>query len=118
VPNLTIIFGIVLILTGFITYFGTGRESATALLPAIAGIPIVIAGMVAVNPNRQRISLYVAAGLIAILAFGTLRGVSALIGGETTTAAIVNTVLFVLSVGYLAVFVYKMRVESRSRERT
>lgn len=111
--NLTIVFGIVLILTGFITYFGTGQESATALLPSVAGIPIVIAGMIAGNPKRGRIPLYVAVGLVVILALGTLRGVSALFGGDTTTAAIVNTVLFVLSIGYLAVFVYMMRLESR-----
>jgi hypothetical protein len=112
-PNLTIIFGIVLILTGFITYFGTGQESATALLPSFAGIPIAIAGMVAQNPARRRIGLYVAVALVAILAFGTLRGVTALIGGDATTASIVNTALFVLSVGYLSVFIYTLRVESR-----
>jgi hypothetical protein len=111
--NLTIIFGIVLILTGFITYFGTGQESMTALLPSIAGIPIVIAGMVAANPTRGRTPLYVAVALVAILALGTIRGVTALIGGDATTASIVNTVLFVLSVGYLAVFTYRMRIEDR-----
>jgi hypothetical protein len=114
-PNLTIIYGIVLILTGFITYFGTGQESATALLPSIAGIPIAIAGMIAQNPARRRIGLYVAVALVAILAFGTLRGVTALVGGDATTASIVNTVLFVLSVGYLAVFIYMMRLETRTQ---
>jgi hypothetical protein len=114
-PNLTIMYGIVLILTGFIAYFGTGQESATALLPSIAGIPVVIAGIVSLNPDRRRLGLYIAGGLVVILALGTLRGVSALIGGDTSTAAIVNTVIFVLSVGYLAVFAYMMRIESRSQ---
>jgi hypothetical protein len=115
-PNLTIVFGIALILTGAIVYFATGQESLTALLPSIAGIPIAIAGMVAMNPERQRTGLYVAAGLVTLLALGTLRGVAILIGGDASTASLVNTGLFILSVGYLVVFVYLMRVGSRAHD--
>lgn len=117
-PNLTIIFGIVLILTGFIAYFGTGQESATSLLPAIAGIPIVIAGMIAVNPKRRKTGLYVAAILVVILALGTLRGVGILISGDVNTASIINTALFVLSIGYLLVFAYRLRLSSDTRDLT
>ncbi len=112
--NLTIVYGIVLILTGFIAYFGTGQESMTSLLPSIAGIPVVIAGMIAMNPQRRKIGLYAAAGLVTILALGTLRGVGILLGGDASTASIINTVLFLLSIGYLAVFIYMFRVESRA----
>jgi hypothetical protein len=115
-PNLTIIYGIVLILTGFIAYFGTGQESVTSLLPSIAGIPIAIAGMVAQNPDRRHIGLYAAAGLVAILALGTLRGVGILVGGDANTASIINTVLFMLSVGYLAVFFYRWRLAGSVRD--
>lgn len=115
-PNLTIAFGIMLILTGFVAYFGTGQESMTSLLPSIAGIPIVIAGMIAVNPERRRVALYVAAGLVAILALGTLRGVGILIGGDANTASIINTVLFVLSLGYLGVFFYRLRGSSDAHD--
>ena len=115
-PNLTIIYGIVLILTGFIAYFGTGQESVTSLLPSIAGIPIVIAGMVAVNPERRKIGLYVAVALVAILALGTLRGVGILIGGDVNTASIINTALFLLSVGYLGVFFYRLRVSQSASD--
>jgi hypothetical protein len=115
-PNLTIAFGIVLILTGIIAWAGTGQESLTSLLPTVAGIPIVIAGMIAVTPQRRRIALYVAAGLVAILALGTLRGVGILLGGDAGTASIINTVLFVLSVGYLVVFVYRIRVSTSDRD--
>jgi uncharacterized membrane protein len=115
-PNLTIAYGIVLILTGIVSWVGTGQESMTSLLPTIAGIPIAIAGMVAVNPQRRRLGLYIAAGLVAILALGTLRGVGILLGGDASTASIINTVLFVLSVGYLAVFVYRLRISSSDRD--
>lgn len=115
-PNLTIAFGIMLILTGIIAWVGTGQESLTSLLPTIAGIPIAIAGMIAVNPARRRIGLYVAAGLVAILALGTLRGVGILLGGDASTASIINTALFVLSVGYLVVFVYRLKLSNTDRD--
>lgn len=115
-PNLTIAYGITLILTGIIAWAGTGQESLTSLLPTIAGIPIAIAGMIAINPERRRIALYVAAGLVAILALGALRGVGILLGGDVRTASIINTVLFVLSVGYLGVFVYRIRISSSDRD--
>jgi hypothetical protein len=114
-PNLTIVFGSALILTGAIVYFATGQESMTALLPSVAGIPIAIAGMIAVNRERRRAALYVAVALVALLALGTLRGVAALIGGETGTAPVVNTLLFIVSVGYLAVFMILMRGDRRAR---
>ena len=115
-PNLTIAFGITLILTGIIAWAGTGQESLTSLLPTVAGIPIVIAGMIAVNPARRRIGLYVAAGLVAILALGTLRGVGILLGGDASTASIINTALFVLSVGYLVVLVYRLKLSNTDRD--
>jgi hypothetical protein len=100
-PQLTIAFGTALILTGIFAYFGTARESATALLPAIAGIPILLAGWVAMRPGREFQGLVVAALLTAILALGTLRGVMILIGGEVTSASVINTGIFLLSVAYL-----------------
>lgn len=105
-----------LILTGAIVYFATGQESWTALLPSIAGIPVTIVGMIAVNPERRKIGLYLAAGLIAILALGTLRGVAAFLTGDLTTASIINSVLFVLSIGYLGVLVYRLRISRGARD--
>jgi hypothetical protein len=115
-PNLTIVFGSVLILTGIIIYFATGQESLTSILPSIAGIPIVLAGIIAVNPERRKLGLYLAAGLVAILALGTLRGVAILLSGDASTASFVNTVLFVLCVGYLGVFAYRLRISQTDRD--
>ena len=111
--QLTIGFGTVLILTGIIAYLGTGQESMTSLLPSIAGIPIVIAGLVAARPDRERIGLYIAAVLTAILAVGTLRGATKLLEGDATTAALVNGGLLVISVVYLAAFAAWLRNERR-----
>jgi hypothetical protein len=100
-PQLTVAFGVLLILIGVVAYLGTGRESATALLPAVAGIPILLAGWMAMRPGREFQGLVVAAVLTAILALGSLRGVMILIGGEVTSASVINTGIFLLSVAYL-----------------
>jgi hypothetical protein len=100
-------FGLLLILVGVIAYFATGRESITALLPAIAGIPVLIAGYLASRPGTQAIGEYGAIALAALLALGTLRGVTALIGGDVSVASVVNTGLLIVSVIFV---VYAVRV--------
>lgn len=114
-PNFTVIFGSALILTGAIVYFATGQESLTAMLPSVAGIPVAIAGMVAMNPQRRRVALTVAAGLVGLMALGTLRGVFKFLAGDVTTASTVNTLLFVVSMGYLAVYALLSRSRSRAQ---
>lgn len=112
-PQLTITFGVGLILVGVGVYFGTGRESVTALIPAIAGIPMLLAGLAATRPEWYRYGLYAAVALAAILALGTLRGVTALIDGDVTTGSIVNTGLLIVSVVFLAVVVSSLRSDAR-----
>lgn len=52
--NLGITLGILLTLLGFGAYFGTGRQSITALIPAFVGLPILALGLVARNPGRRK----------------------------------------------------------------
>ena len=40
--RLTILLGIALIILGLGGYFGTGRESATALIPVLFGLPLLV----------------------------------------------------------------------------
>jgi hypothetical protein len=108
-PQLTVAFGVALILTGILVYFGTGRESVTALLPSIAGVPVLLAGVVALRPEWRMYGLYAAAVLVLILALGTLRGVFTLLGGDLTTASVINTGLFLVSILYFIVFVRAIR---------
>jgi hypothetical protein len=114
-PQGIILFGLILILTGAIAYFGTGRESLTALFPVIAGIPILLAGWVATRPGWRRFGLYSATGLAIVLALGTLRGVFALLGGDVTTASVINMALLVASVVFLVFCVSWIRNSREAR---
>jgi hypothetical protein len=113
--RLTVAFGAVLILTGVITYFATGRESVTALIPAFIGGPIVLAGLVSLRPGWRSYGLYAAAGLALLLALGTLRGTFGLLGGEFSPATVINTVLLVASIGFVALCVREIRDRNRIR---
>jgi hypothetical protein len=100
--RLTVTFGVALILVGVIMYFATGQQSVTALIPAFVGVPVLLAGLVSLRPEWHSYGLYAAAGLVLLLALGTLRGTFGLIGGEVSPATVINTVLLVASVGFLA----------------
>lgn len=84
-PQFTIFIASVLIALGVGGYFGTGRTSVTALIPAFFGLPMLVAGLLALKPALRKHCMHVAAAL-ALLGFaGTAgRGVPALLDGEGT----------------------------------
>ncbi len=91
--KITIGLGLVLIALGLGGYFGTGRESWTALIPAFLGLPLLILGLVALKEHMRRHAMHVA-GVIALVGFaGTVRGLMKLpvllTGGELDRPAAV-----------------------------
>lgn len=72
--KITIGLGLVLIALGLGGYFGTGRESPTALIPAFFGLPLLLLGFLALKEHMRRHAMHVA-GVIALLGFaGTVSG--------------------------------------------
>ncbi len=84
--KITIGLGLVLIVLGLGGYFGTGRESVTALIPAFFGLPLLILGLIACNERRRRIAIPIAFGIGLLGVAGTVRGLMKLpvllTGGE------------------------------------
>ncbi len=84
--KITIGLGLVLIALGLGGYFGTGRESVTALIPAFFGLPLLILGLIARNERRRRIAIPIAFGIGLLGVTGTVRGLMKLpvllTGGE------------------------------------
>ncbi len=82
----TIGIGCVLIALGVGSYFGTGRASLTALIPAFFGLALVLLGVAALNDRRRKHAMHAAAvvGLLGLL--GASRGFAKLpallTGGE------------------------------------
>ena len=78
--KITIGLGLVLIALGLGSYFGTGRASVTALIPAFFGLPLLLLGLVALKERMRKSAMHVAA-LIGLLGFaGTVSGLIKLPG--------------------------------------
>ncbi len=85
--KITIGLGFVLIALGLGSYFGTGRASVTALIPAFFGLPLLLLGLVAALNERMRKTAIQIAVVIGLLGFaGTVSGLmklpALLSGGE------------------------------------
>ncbi len=67
--KITIGLGLVLVTLGLGSYFGTGRESITALIPAFFGLPLLLLGLVALKESMRKHAMHIAA-VIGLLGFG------------------------------------------------
>ncbi len=91
--RITIGLGFVLIALGLGSYFGTGRASVTALIPAFFGLPLLLLGLVALNERMRKTAILIAV-VIGLLGFaGTVSGLMKLpvllTGGELERPAAV-----------------------------
>jgi hypothetical protein len=104
----TLVYAAALLVLGLGAYFGTGAQSATALIPAFLGIPVLICGLVALMTGRPKVPLHIALlfGLLGVIggAMGLPQLPTILSGGEVArpTATVTQSLLFFLSAGYLA----------------
>jgi hypothetical protein len=119
--NITITFGIVLILLGLGAYFGTGGQSVTALIPAFIGLPLAVLGFVARDPRRRKAATH-ASVVLALLGFlGSARGVPgaiALASGQEVArpaAVVVQTAMAVLCAIFLSLAVKSFLDARRGR---
>jgi hypothetical protein len=92
-PYITMTLGSLLLLVGIGFYVGTGATSITALIPAFLGVPIEIAGLLALREAWRKHAMH-AAVLIALLGFlgsapGLLQLPALLSGAEVARPAAV-----------------------------
>jgi len=119
-PALALLVGVVLVAIGVGTYVGTGAHAPTALIPAVLGVLIGAAGLLARNP-RLRMHAMHAAVLVALLgALGCIPGVlrlPALLGGtaERPVAVVAQIVTFVVCVAFVVGAVRSFIEARRSR---
>ncbi len=108
---MTIVYGLLLIVLGIGSYFGTGQESKTALIPALFGVPILLSGVVALQDHLRKHAMHAAAAL-ALLGFigsspGLVKVFTLLGGGEVarSNAVIAQAVMALLSLVFLVLCV-------------
>ena len=56
--KMTIIFGILLVALGLVSYIGTGSAHPTALIPMWFGLALGIGGFLAISPSEKRRKLF------------------------------------------------------------
>jgi hypothetical protein len=69
--KVTLVFAVLLIALGLVSFFGTGSEHPTALIPTWIGFALGIFGLLAISPNEARRKLFmhinVTLGLVGFL---------------------------------------------------
>ena len=118
----TIGFGIGMMLLGVVSYFGTGRESVTALIPAFFGIVFLILGYVMRDEAKAKHAGHAAAGLAVLGLIGSARGVPGIFtmigGGEVArpAATVSQTVMALACLVFIALGAKSFRDARKARE--
>ena len=118
--NTTIVFGVVLIVLGVGSYFGTNMVSPTALIPAAFGLLLIVFGVMAKDEKRRKMAMHIAVtvGLLGFL--GTITGLlklfTMLAGGEVArpTAVVAQSIMAILMLVYVGMCV-KSFIDARRR---
>jgi len=116
----SIVFGIILIILGIVSYFGISSESITALIPAFLGIPVLILGFLALNEKYLKHAMHAAAVLMLLGLAGTVSGLIKffrMIGGEVferPSAIIIQAIMAVICLIFL-VFAIKSFIDARRK---
>jgi hypothetical protein len=103
--------GLALTLLGVGTYFATGRQSVTALIPAFFGVPLAGLGVMAGDDRRRKMAMHIAAALSLVGLAGSARGIPQVValasGGEVArpAAALAQTAMAVLCAVFLGLAV-------------
>jgi hypothetical protein len=116
-PSTTRTLGLILILLGLISYFGTGRVSVTALIPAFFGAVFIILALVARSESARKHAMHAAVAFALIGLLGTLARLLPAIGaGELGRPAVIaQLVMSILLIGYIALGVNSFRAARRAR---
>ena len=116
-PSTTRTLGIILIVLGLIGYFGTGRVSVTALIPAFFGAVFVVLALVARSDAARKHAMHAAVAIALLGLLGTLmRLVPALGAGQLARPAVLaQLVMSILLAGYVALGVKSFKDARRAR---
>jgi hypothetical protein len=115
-PSLTRIVGFVLVLLGAAGYFGTGRASVTALIPAMVGAVFLLLALIARNPNARKHVMHAAVALALLGVLGVapriLAGVRA---GDVGRPAVLSQIAMAVILLLYVLLGVKSFVDARRR---
>lgn len=117
----SIVYGIILIILGLVSYFGISSESITALIPAFLGTPVLILGFLALNEKYLKHSMHATAILMLLGFGGTVGGLIKffrMLGGEVferPSAITIQAIMAVLCLIFL-IFAIKSFIDARRKK--
>ncbi|MGH9195428.1 MAG: hypothetical protein ACRD1T_06790 [Acidimicrobiia bacterium] len=117
----TIIFGIALILLGIVGYFGAGRVSITALIPAMFGAVLGLLGWIGLKERRRKHALHAAAAVAFVGFLGSVPGLIGLMdvisGAEVQRprAVVSQSVMAIVTAVFVALCVKSFMAARRTR---
>ncbi|GAB4315869.1 MAG: hypothetical protein Kow0059_08150 [Candidatus Sumerlaeia bacterium] len=118
-PIVTIAYGALLMLLGFAGHGLAASKSATALIPAFAGLIFVVLGVLALKPSLRRDMMHAAAGLSLLAGLALVRGVMklpALWRGEASALAVgMQIAMGLVSLVFLALCIRSFVMVRRAR---
>jgi hypothetical protein len=112
--------GILLILIGLISYFGSGMVSLTAMIPAFFGVIFLVGGILAARDNLRKIVMHILVVVAVIALVGTFSGLISFFGylggaeTERPLAAGMQALVAVLMIAYIALAI-KSFVDARRK---
>jgi len=118
--KISIIFGLILIILGLISYLGISSESITALIPTFLGIPVLILGFLALNEKYLKHAMHGAAVLMLLGFAGTIGGLIKffrMLGGEVferSSAITIQAIMAIICMIFL-IFAIKSFVDARRK---
>lgn len=120
-PIITILFGALLTALGVWGRFATehGAESLTSLIPAFAGVPLIILGLLALKESMLKHAMHGAAmiGLLGFLAAGGRLASVLVKGGKIEGAGPVSTAIMTGLCGAFVLLCVNSFVAARRRRR-
>ena len=110
--------GLLLIALGVGTYWGTGRTSITALIPAFLGALFVVLALVARNEAARKHAMHAAVAVAVVALIGTLARVIPAVGrGDIARPAVLAQVaMSALLAVYIVQGVQSFRAARRNRK--
>jgi hypothetical protein len=114
-PKVAVTVGILLILQGVGFYFASASRSPTALIPAVAGLLILISGLIGFQDAWRKHALH---GAVMVALLGMLAPIvrMAMAGVSLSLAGISQLIMLVLCGGFLILGIKSFR-DARRRQR-
>ena len=120
--SLTLSLGILLVILGAASYFGTGMESITALIPAFFGLLFVGFGILARQESLRKHVMHAAVGFALLGVIGAARGIPGLVeilqGNEVErpVAIYAQVAMLLMCVAYIVKAVQSFRAARLAKD--